>query len=257
MGAAMFAGWSAAGLAPSVLVDPSLPEGIARPEDRLFASVAAMPDEFAPEAVILAVKPQMAATALPALRAKLKPGTVVLSILAGKTVDGLAALLGTANPIVRAMPNTPAAIRQGMTVAFAGPGTTEDQRGLCQTLLSTIGDFAWLESEALIDPISAISGSGPAYVFLLAELLEQMAIEHGVAAPLARQLARKTIAGSGALLGASSEDSAALRTAVTSPKGTTEAALRHLMAEGAWPATLRAAIQAATARARELNALYI
>ncbi len=252
MGGAMFAGWCAQGLSPSVLVDPVVPAGLARPADTAVASVADIPGTFAPAAIVLAIKPQMADQVLPALAEIVPPGAVILSILAGKPIARLASLLGKGNPIVRAMPNMPAAIGQGITVAFAGARVTPAQHGLCQRLLQAIGDMAWLDDEALIDPVTAISGSGPAYVFLLAEILEQAAIENGIPAALARQLARKTVSGSGALLAASSEDAAALRRAVTSPKGTTERALAELMAPQAWPANLRAAVKAAEARAREL-----
>jgi pyrroline-5-carboxylate reductase len=126
------------------------------------------------------------------------------------------------------------------------------QRGLCDTLLAAIGVVAWVDDEALIDPVTAVSGGGPAYVFLLAELLERVAVEQGIPADLARLMARQTVAGSGALLAASSEDAAVLRKAVTSPKGTTERALAVLMADDAWPALVSRAIAAATARSREL-----
>jgi pyrroline-5-carboxylate reductase len=161
-------------------------------------------------------------------------------------------LLGPVAKVVRAMPNTPAAIRQGVTVACAGSGVSQDQRGLCERLLAAVGDVAWVEDEALLDAVTAVSGSGPAYVFLLAELMERAAVEQGLPPDLARLLARRTVAGSGALLAASAEDAAALRRAVTSPKGTTERALDVLMAEDAWPAVVSRAIAAATARSREL-----
>jgi pyrroline-5-carboxylate reductase len=150
------------------------------------------------------------------------------------------------------MPNTPAAIRQGITVATAGAAVTESQRALCDTLLAAIGAVAWTDDEPLLDAVTAVSGGGPAYVFLLAELLEQAAMEQGVPQPLARLLARQTVAGSGALLAAGHEDAAALRKAVTSPNGTTERALAVLMAPDAWPDAIARAIAAATARSREL-----
>ena len=150
------------------------------------------------------------------------------------------------------MPNTPAAVRQGITVACAGEGVSAGQRGLCDTLLQAIGAVAWVEDEGLLDPVTAVSGGGPAYVFLLAELLEAAAVEQGVPAELARLMARQTVAGSGALLAASSEDAATLRRAVTSPNGTTERALAVLMAQDAWPEAISRAIAAATARSREL-----
>jgi pyrroline-5-carboxylate reductase len=252
MGAAMFAGWSARGLPPSVLVDPGQPEGVARKQDRMVASVELIPADFQPHAVILAIKPQMAAAVLPTIGPRLPDTAVVVSILAGLTVEKLAGLLGRANPVVRAMPNTPAAIGQGMTVAVAGPGVSRTQLELCDALLQASGELAWLHDEALIDPITSVSGCGPAYVFLLAELLEQAGIDQGIPPALARQLARKTVSGSGALLAASAEDSAQLRRNVTSPNGVTERALAVLMAEPAWPATIAAALAAATARSREL-----
>jgi pyrroline-5-carboxylate reductase len=204
-----------------------------------------------PAAVVLAVKPQNAGATLPAY-ARFAGSAVVLSIMAGRTVAGMRALLGDPATIVRAMPNTPAAVRQGISVAFAGPGVTPDQRALCDNLLQAIGKVAWVDDEGLIDPVTAVSGGGPAYVFLLAELLERAAVEQGIPPDLARLMARQTVAGSGALLAASAEDAAVLRKAVTSPKGTTERALAVLMAEDAWPALISRAIEAATARSREL-----
>jgi pyrroline-5-carboxylate reductase len=252
MGGAMFAGWAAHGLAPSVLVDPSTPSGLARPGDLLLPSLQAVPPDFRPHAVILAIKPQMAAQTLPDLRSLLPPGTMVLSILAGLPVSRLAALLGGAHPVVRAMPNTPAAIGQGMTVAFDGPGITAAQHDLARTLLGAIGDVAWVDDEDLIDRITSVSGCGPAYVFLLAEILEHAAIEAGLPPALARQLARKTVSGSGALLAASSENAADLRKGVTSPNGVTQKALEVLMAAEAWPRTVHGAVKAAVQRAEEL-----
>jgi pyrroline-5-carboxylate reductase len=201
--------------------------------------------------VVLAVKPQNAAAVVP-LYARFAEAAVFLSIMAGRTIGGLRALLGTAAAVVRAMPNTPAAVGQGMTVACAGPGVGTEQRSLCDRLLAAVGTVAWVEDEALIDPVTAISGSGPAYVFLLAELLERAGIEQGIPADLARLMARRTIAGSGALLAASTEDAAALRKAVTSPKGATEQALAVLMQEAAWPTLVSRAVAAASARSREL-----
>jgi pyrroline-5-carboxylate reductase len=252
MGSAMLAGWRERGLAPSVLVDPApAAAALAGADLTVVTSAEAVPAGFAPAAVILAVKPQNAASALP-LYAGHAGSAVFLSIMAGRTIAGMRALLGPRAAIVRAMPNTPAAVRQGITVACPGPGVTEAQRALCDDLLRAMGEVAWVEDEALLDPVTAVSGSGPAYVFLLAELMEQAALEQGIPAPLARRLARRTVAGSGALLAASAEDAAALRVAVTSPGGTTQAALSVLMAPEAWPTSLHRAIAAATARSREL-----
>jgi pyrroline-5-carboxylate reductase len=197
------------------------------------------------------VKPQNAAETLPLYR-RFAGSPVFLSIMAGRTIGGIRGLLGDSAAVVRAMPNTPAAVRQGVTVACPGPDVSTPQRTLCERLLSAIGVVAWVEDEGLLDPVTAVSGSGPAYVFLLAELMEQAAREQGIPADLARLLARQTVSGSGALLAASSEDAADLRKAVTSPGGTTERALAVLMASDAWPAALSRAIAGATARSREL-----
>ena len=252
MGSAMLAGWREQGLAASVAVDPA-PEAASQagPDLTVVADASSIPSGFVPAAVVLAVKPQSAAEALP-LHARFAGKAVFLSIMAGRTIGGMRSLLGDTAAIVRAMPNTPAAVRQGVTVACPGPGVDSAQRTLCDRLLQAIGVVAWAEDEALLDPVTAVSGSGPAYVFLLAELMERAAIEQGIPADLARLLARQTVSGSGALLAASTEDAAALRVAVTSPGGTTERALAVLMAAEAWPAALSKAIAAATVRSREL-----
>ena len=212
---------------------------------------ASIPSGFAPAAVVLAVKPQTASEALPQ-HARYAGQAVFLSIMAGRTIGGMRSLLGDSAAIVRAMPNTPAAVRQGVTVACPGDGVSAPQRTLCERLLQAIGVVAWVDDEALLDPVTAVSGSGPAYVFLLAELMEKAALEQGISPDLARLLARQTVSGSGALLAASPEDASALRIAVTSPGGTTERALAVLMASDAWPAALSRAIADATKRSREL-----
>lgn len=249
MGGAMLAGWRERGLSEAVVVDPHLAEP--PPGARLLRDAAAIPPGFAPAAVVLAIKPQEAATTLPHY-ARFAGSAVFVSVMAGKTVGGMHGLLGEAAAIVRAMPNTPAAVRRGFTVACAGPGVASAQRALADTLLGATGEVAWVEEEGLLDPVTAVSGGGPAYVFLLAELLEAAAVEQGIPRDLARRMARATVAGSGALLAASPEDAAVLRKNVTSPKGTTERALAVLMEPGAWPDHVSRAIAAATARSREL-----
>ncbi len=250
MGSAMLAGWREQGLAPSVVVDPAPAADFAGAEVAVVKTAEAVPAHFAPAAVVLAVKPQNAAEALPLYRRFAADRCSCLSWPGGRSRE-CAALLGEAR-IVRAMPNTPAAIRQGITVFCPGPGVHGAEAALCEQLLGAIGEVARVEDEALLDPVTAVSGSGPAYVFLLAELLEQAARGQGIPPDLARRLARRTVAGSGALLAASAEDAAALRRAVTSPGGTTERALGVLMAAEAWPRNLDEAIAAATARSREL-----
>jgi pyrroline-5-carboxylate reductase len=253
MGGAMLTGWLKRGLAPSVVVEPHAAAlaGFAGQVTGV-ADAAAIDPAFRPAAVVLAIKPQEAAAALPAFARFVGPETVFISIMAGRAISGMRGLLGEGARVIRAMPNTPAAIGQGFTVACPGPGVSEAQRALADALLAAVGEVAWVEQEGLIDPVTAVSGGGPAYVFLLAEVMEAAAIAEGLPADLARRMARATVAGSGALLGASAEDAATLRRAVTSPKGTTERALAVLMEQPAWPDLMRQAIAAATARSREL-----
>lgn len=250
MGGAMLAGWREAGRGVAV-VEPHAP--IPDPSG-LVAAVAGpgdLPADFSPSAVVLAVKPQEAARVVPAY-ARFASSAVFVSIMAGKTVAGLDAMLGGGARIVRAMPNTPAAVRKGVTACFAGAGVTEPQRHLADLLLAAVGKVAWVAEEGMIDAVTAVSGGGPAYVFLLAEVMEAAAVAEGLPPDLARLLARETVAGSGALLAASTEDAAQLRKNVTSPGGTTAEALKVLMAEEAWPALMTRAIAAATARSRAL-----
>jgi pyrroline-5-carboxylate reductase len=249
MGGAMLAGWRERGLSQAVIVDPFL---AAAPEGAILVKEpGAIPAGFTPAAVVLAIKPQEAAATLPHY-ARFAGQAVFVSVMAGKNVAGMRGLLGDGAAVVRAMPNTPAAVRQGFTVACAGPGVSAAQQALADTLLGATGEIAWVDQEGLLDPVTAVSGGGPAYVFLLAELLEKAAVEQGIPADLARRMTRSTVAGSGALLAASAEDAAQLRKNVTSPKGTTERALAVLMEETAWPDHISRAIAAATARSREL-----
>ncbi len=252
----MLGGWVERGLSPeTVVVEPNAAAlGAFAGRVRHAVSAAEVPADFDPACVILATKPQEAPSALPPLARYAGGGTVFLSIMAGRTVAGMRSMLGGGAPVVRAMPNTPAALRQGFTAAFAGPAVADEQRALCDTLLSAIGECAWVPDEGMLDAVTAVSGGGPAYVFLLAEVLERAALSQGLPPDLARRMARATVAGSGAMLAASEEDAATLRRNVTSPKGTTERALAVLMAEAAWPALMERAIAAATERSRELAA---
>lgn len=249
MGGAMFAGWRAAGREVAV-VEPSQAN---HPAGALFAATGpeALPGTLDPAAVLLAVKPQEAARTLPHY-ARFAAGSPFVSVMAGKTLAGMATLLGPGARIVRAMPNTPAAIGKGITVACAGPGVTAAERALADALLAAVGATEWVEEEALLDPVTALSGGGPAYVFLLAEVLAEAGVAAGLPADLSARLARATVAGSGALLEASAEPPDQLRRNVTSPGGTTAQALAVLMDDAAWPALMRRAIAAASARSREL-----
>jgi pyrroline-5-carboxylate reductase len=253
MGGAMLSGWLERGLSRAVVVEPFAPSAAAfEGRATVVPDAAGIPAGFAPRAVVFAIKPQEAPATLPAYARFAGDGTLFVSIMAGRSVASMRAALGAHAAVVRAMPNTPAAIRQGFTAAHAAPGVTAAQTALADALLAAVGEVAWVHEEDQINPVTAVSGGGPAYVFLLAEVMEQAAIEQGLPADLARRMARATVAGSGALLAASTQDAAELRRAVTSPKGTTERALAVLMDPAAWPAAMSKAIQAATDRAREL-----
>jgi pyrroline-5-carboxylate reductase len=179
--------------------------------------------------------------------------TLVVSIAAGTTIATLDRGLGGGRAIVRAMPNTPAAIGRGMTVACPSARVTAAQRGLADLLLSAVGRVAWITDEILMDAVTAVSGSGPAYVFLLVECLAAAGVEAGLPTDLAMLLARETVAGAGALLGGSDLPPATLRQDVTSPGGTTAAALGVLMGENGLGALMQAAVAAAARRSRELR----
>lgn len=251
MGGAMLMGWLAGGLDPKrvVVLDPYLSDEI----QTLHAKgVRLNPDVNAigkVSALILAVKPQMFAEVGPTLRA-IVGDSLVVSIMAGTTVAGIARTCG--GKIVRAMPNTPAAIGRGITVAVAASDVAPAQRELTDALLRATGSVEWVNDESLIDAVTAVSGSGPAYVFLLAEEMARAGIAAGLPAELAMKLARETVSGSGELLRQSDLDAATLRKNVTSPGGTTAAALGVLMAEDGFEPLLTKAIAAATARSKEL-----
>lgn len=254
MGGAMLRGWIAAATASRlVVVEPAgLPPDLAGVAGISWCpQAAAVPDDLAPNAVVLAVKPQVIDEVLPHYRRWARPTTLFVSIVAGKTLAGLARHLGAA-AIVRTMPNTPAAIGRGITVACASPLVTAEQRQLCGQLLAAMGESVWVEDEALLDPVTAVSGSGPAYVFLLIEALAQAGEAEGLPADLALRLARATVAGAGELARVRPEGPAQLRESVTSPGGTTRAALDVLMAADGLEGLLRRAVAAAAARSREL-----
>jgi pyrroline-5-carboxylate reductase len=253
MGGAMLEGWLALGLDPKnvVVIEP-------QPSGEMIAlsnkGVALNPPAGAISniaTIVLAVKPQMAADVLPAVAAMTAPHTLVLSIMAGKTLGFLqASLPGTA--IVRAMPNTPAAIGRGITVAVPNVAVTAEQKARASALLAASGAVQWISDESLMDAVTAVSGSGPAYIFLLAETLAKAGVAAGLPEAMAAKLARDTVSGAGELLHRSPLDAATLRKNVTSPGGTTAAALEVLMADGGLEALMRKAVAAATRRSREL-----
>ncbi len=258
MGGAMLAGWLARGLDPKLVFvqDPGPPPEVAallaRHEIPVHATLpAAIPE---PAVLLIAVKPQVMEEVFPAVAKFAGASTVVLSIAAGRTIAGFAKYLDRNAAIIRSIPNTPAAVGRGITVCCANSNVKPAQRVLATELLSAIGEVGWVEDEALIDTATAVSGSGPAYVFLLAECLAHAGVAAGLDVKLARQLADATVAGSGELLRQSGEDPAVLRRNVTSPNGTTAAALEVLMAPGGLGALMDRAVAAATKRSRELSA---
>jgi pyrroline-5-carboxylate reductase len=255
MGGAMLAGWLERGLEQSEthVIEPSK-AALGRLADEGLhhhADFSSLPAKLSPRTVVLAVKPQMMASALPGCRRFVGPGTLFLSIAAGKTIAYFERELGS-GPLVRAMPNTPAAIARGITVAVANALVSADQRAQADQLLKAVGEVAWVEDEALIDPVTALSGGGPAYVFLLMEYLAEAGAAAGLPLDLARRLARVTVSGAGELARQSSETVEQLRQNVTSPGGTTLEALKILMAEDGLKPLLTKAIAAATRRSREL-----
>jgi pyrroline-5-carboxylate reductase len=255
MGGAILSGLLARGLdARSVIVQDPDP---ARPVADLLADngIDVLPfiDELTqpPGVILIAVKPQVMEAVLPPLAKLAGPETLILSIAAGRRIATFEKHLPGA-AIVRAMPNTPASIGRGMTVAVANSKVTPAQRALADDLLSAVGEVMWVGDEALLDPVTAVSGSGPAYVFLLAECLAEAGRAAGLDAKLAERLARATIAGSAALLEASDLSAEQLRKNVTSPGGTTAAALEILGGDDGLQKLMTAAVAAATKRGRDL-----
>ena len=255
MGRALAKGWLDQRVASEsiVVVEPS-----AAARDRLdtrvdaVASAGAIPSVHF-DAVVFAVKPQDMARVLPTYRGFADPATVFISIAAGRSLQFMAEHLGAEVAAVRAMPNTPAAIGAGMTVLCGNRSAAGQHRAAATTLLGSVGATAWIEDEDLMDAATAVSGSGPAYVFLLIEALAAAAEAAGLPAPLALELARTTVAGAGQLAAGSPEAPAALRRQVTSPGGTTEAALAVLCADDQLTRLMEAAVLAARDRSRALR----
>ncbi len=251
MGSAMLEGWLAQGVPPGAVwvLDP-------HPSDWLKATGvhlnAGMP--AAPAIVLLAVKPQMMGAALPQVAALGNGDTLFLSVAAGTTIASFESAFGAETPIIRAMPNTPAAVGRGITAITGNARASESDMALAETLLSAVGEVVRLEGEHQMDAVTAVSGSGPAYVFHLIEALAAAGVAEGLPEVLAMRLARATVCGAGELAHRAPESAAQLRINVTSPGGTTAAALAVLMdAETGFPPLLRRAVKAAADRGRELG----
>ena len=256
MGYALLSGWLARGLDPARIVvqDPAPPQ---RAKELLRehgidvrAQVGSMREP--PAVLVVAVKPQVMDEVFPPLAQLAREKTVVLSVAAGRTLSGFEQHLPAKSAVVRAMPNTPASIGRGITVAVANDYVTKEQRGICDALLRAVGEVAWIGEERLLDAVTAVSGSGPAYVFYLAECLAEAGVKAGLPQELAEKLARWTVAGAGELLHRSDLGPGLLRQNVTSPGGTTFAALQVLMAPNGLGKLMAEAVAAATRRSREL-----
>ena len=252
MGGAMLSGWLAQGLDakqvaviephPSAEIGPLVTTGVRlNPTPKEIGAVATL---------VVALKPQMFREAGPMLQRYAGSSTLVVSIMAGTTIASITEACG--GSVVRAMPNTPAAIGRGITVAVAATNVSASQRAVADALLRATGSVEWVDDENLMDAVTAVSGSGPAYIFLLAEELARAGVEAGLPQELATRLARETVAGSGELLHRSELASAALRENVTSPGGTTAAALEVLMGPDGMRSLLTRAVAAATKRSKEL-----
>ncbi len=256
MGGAILARLLADGLDPMhvIVQDPEPSSAIADLLADRGIDVLPFVDELSspPAVILLAVKPQMADAVLPPLGKLAGPGTLLLSIAAGRRIKGLEAHLPAGTGVVRAMPNTPAAIGCGVTVAVGNAHVSPVQKAVADDLLSAVGDVIWVGDEALLDPVTAVSGSGPAYVFLLVECLAEAGRAAGLEAGLAERLARATVVGSAALLEQSDLAASTLRQNVTSPGGTTAAALEILAGPDGLQELITAAVAAATKRGREL-----
>jgi pyrroline-5-carboxylate reductase len=256
MGGALLKGWVSRGIGPVVAVEPSPSVAIRafakKHRVALFARVDAI-GTICPRACLVALKPQILKTEVAALKPVAQSGALMLSIAAGTSIAAMRRAWDGNARIVRAMPNTPGSIGRGITALYAGKGTTAKDRALAGTLLAALGETVWVKQESDIDVVTAVSGSGPAYVFLLVEALAAAAEAEGLPRALAEKLARATITGSGALLDADPSPPETLRRNVTSPHGTTEAALKILMAKNGFAPLLRRAVAAARRRARELG----
>lgn len=257
MGGALLNGWIRNGTAASsvYIVEPNdeIAAALARNFGvHTFPSAHDLPADFQPALVMLAVKPQVMDSAVQDFRPYVRPETVFLSIAAGKPISFFEKTLGPDAHIVRAMPNTPAAVGRGITVCCANGLATDHQCKLCDDLLSAVGKVRWIDDEALMDAVTGVSGSGPAYVFHMVEAMRDAGVKAGLPEDLATDLARATVIGAGELLHHAKESAAQLRTNVTSPGGTTAAALEILMDDTGLTKLMTEAVSAAASRGREL-----
>ena len=258
MGSALLKGWLQSGVKSIQVVEPKPSPELRKLAKAKKISLFAAPSQVKgkPAVCVVAIKPQVLkgeAAALAGFAAAKKPGALMLSIAAGTSIEALAKAWGRKARIIRAMPNTPGAIGAGITGLYAARGVTPADRKRAVALLSALGQTEWVAKEELIDSVTAVSGSGPAYLFLMAEALTEAGVAEGLPRAQAEKFARATVAGAGALLAADKSTASALREAVTSPGGTTAAALSVLMADDGLVKLMKRAVQAARKRAEELR----
>ena len=256
MGGALLKGWIAKGIGPVIVVEPKPSAALKSLAKAKKITLVAAPSAVRVkklDACVVAIKPQILKNEAPVLAGFARAGALMISIAAGTDTRLLFQSWGAKARIVRAMPNTPGAIGQGITGLYAAKGASAADKKTADRLLSALGETLWVAQEDLIDSVTAVSGSGPAYLFLMAEAMTEAGVAEGLPRAQAEKLARATVAGAGALLAADKSPAAALREAVTSPGGTTEAALKVLMAKDGLSALMKRAIHAARKRAEALR----
>jgi pyrroline-5-carboxylate reductase len=255
MGGALLKGWLGRGVKSITVVEPKPSPELRKLARAKKITLFAAPSQVKrkPATCVVAIKPQVLKGEAEALAGFAQSGALMISIAAGTSVAALSAAWGRKARIIRAMPNTPGAFGHGITGLYAARGTTAADKKRAVSLLSALGATEWVSREELIDSVTAVSGSGPAYLFLMAEALTEAGVAEGLPRAQAEKFARATVAGAGALLAADKSSASALREAVTSPGGTTAAALSVLMADDGLAQLMKRAVKAAKKRAEELR----
>ncbi len=255
MGGALLKGWLARGVKPITVVEPKPSAELRKLANAKKISLLSAPSQVTknPSVCVVAIKPQVLKGEAATLAGFANDGALMISIAAGTSVMALTRAWGAKARIIRAMPNTPGAIGAGITGMYAAKGVTPADKKRATSLLAALGDTEWVGKEGLIDSVTAVSGSGPAYLFLMVEALTDAGVAEGLSKVQAEKFARATVAGAGALLAADKSPASALREAVTSPGGTTAAALSVLMAKDGLTTLMKRAVKAARKRAQELR----